>query len=151
MNNNLHFSREQMLVRATPKDKDDLFEQLVTLLVTAKPALDAETVLFRLFQREEQSATIVGEGVAMPHALIPGLQEELLAVATLKEPLSYGTPDESPVRLVFLLLGPGDRPGSHIKALSHLARQCSDPAFLASAAEARDADELWRALHRPTA
>jgi PTS system nitrogen regulatory IIA component len=142
----LHLTRDHVLVRSTATSKDDLFRQLVELLHGSSAALDPENVLFRLHQREQQAPTLVGHGVALPHALVPGLQRELLAVATLAEPLAYGTTPDQTVRVVFLLLGPGDRPGTHIKTLSKVARHCSDPVFLSNVFEAQDTDQLWAAL-----
>lgn len=146
MNDQLTFSRSQVLARVEVDTKDDLLQRMIDSLASEVPGLDPHTALYRLQQREAQSPTIVGRGVAFPHALVPGLQREVLGVATLAAPIVYGAPDDPEVWLVFMLLGPGDRPGPHLKALSAIARRCTDEAFLATAWEARTSEALWAVL-----
>lgn len=146
MNDTLVFSADLVLPRVHVQDRDELLHQMVGRLVEHVPALDPETAFFRLQQREAQAPTIVAPGVAFPHALVPGLQRECLCVATLQEPLAYGSKGDPDVRLVFLLLGPGDRPGSHLKTLAALARRCSEQEFLATAWEAPTAAALWKVV-----
>ncbi|GMV39763.1 MAG: hypothetical protein AMXMBFR64_14790 [Myxococcales bacterium] len=144
--NDLTVSRSQILARVQVDSKDELLQKMVDSLAAEVPGLDPHTAYYRLQQREAQSPTVVGRGVAFPHALVPGLQRELLCVATLADPLTYGDPDDPKVWLVFMLLGPGDRPGSHLRALSAIARRCTDDTFLATAMEARTPEALWAVL-----
>lgn len=146
MNDSFVFAPSLVLARIQVADRDGLLSRMVATLVEAVPALDPDTALFRLQQREAQAPTVVAPGVAFPHALVPGLQRECLCVATLREPLAYGGPDDPAVRLVFLLLGPGDRPGTHLKTLSALARRCSEQEFLATAWEAPTDAALWEVV-----
>lgn len=62
----------------------------------------------------------VGDGVALPHARLPGVQRPAAAFARLRKPLDFQAPDGRPCDLVYLLVGPdGEAP---LKALARAAR-----------------------------
>jgi activator of the mannose operon (transcriptional antiterminator) len=50
--------------------------------------------------REKMSATTIGSGIAIPHANAKFIKESAIAIATLKEPIEWGT---EKVSLVFML------------------------------------------------
>lgn len=72
--------------------------------------------------REESHTTCLGKGVAVPHAIVPGLSKALLLVATANPPVPFGPPESDPVDLFFVLLSPSGREGEHIKLLARICR-----------------------------
>ncbi len=50
--------------------------------------------------REKMSATNIGAGIAIPHANSKYIKQSAIAIATLKEPIEWGT---EKVSLVFML------------------------------------------------
>ena len=82
----------------------------------------AETAFQALMARERAHSTALGEGVAVPHAVIPALPDMLLLVATAKEPFQFGPPEVQEVDLLFTLLSPKGREAEHIKLLARICR-----------------------------
>ncbi|MGE3302548.1 MAG: PTS sugar transporter subunit IIA [Hyphomonadaceae bacterium] len=82
--------------------------------------LDAQAVCEAVLRRERLGPSGLGEGVALPHAQIAGLDRPLAAFGRLEQPADFRALDGRPADLVFLLISPGG-PG-HLKALAALAR-----------------------------
>lgn len=87
-------------------------------------------VLTALALREEAHTTALGEGVAVPHATLPDLEDVVLLVATADSPVPFGPPETEPVDLFFVLLSPPGREGEHIKILARICRLVRHPGVL---------------------
>ncbi len=116
--------------------------------------LKAGDVVERLTERERLGSTGFGNGVAIPHGKIAGLEHIVGLFVQLEKPVDFQAIDDMPVDLVFCLLSPPDAGAEHLKALALVSRWLRDPAFVAklrgagssdavlaviSAAQARDA------------
>jgi len=126
-----------------PKDRQELLSQLAQRISTQLVHIDSQTLLNCLLEREKKSSTGLEYGIAVPHAMLPGIQQTICSIARLDQPIEYETMDGSPVRLVFLLLSPPDSIATHIRILARIARLCSIPDFPQRMLEAKDARDLF--------
>ena len=78
-------------------------------------------------ERERLGSTGLGEGVAVPHCKIDGLDKVRGIFARLETPVDFDALDANPVDLVFLLLAPANATAAHLKALARVARLLRDP------------------------
>lgn len=128
------FGQETVLLDVSVQGKWELIERMVTLLCDAgllarNPGIDQKTVLDAVVQREKEMNTALGKGVALPHARIAGFQGVGMAVARLREPISYNGKDaDHHVWLVVLLVVPFEEPQLVLKLMALSARMVSDPA-----------------------
>ena len=92
--------------RASNKEQllQDLASRAATLL-----NLDAQTICNALRAREELGSTGLGDGFALPHARIEGLDRLFGMFTRLNRPIHFDSIDGKPVDLVFLLLIPAGR------------------------------------------
>ena len=58
----------------------------------------ADVIAEKLLERERAHPTVIGSGLAIPHATVPGLSEPVIGVALAGDPASYGPPGTDPVR-----------------------------------------------------
>lgn len=72
-------------------------------------------------ERERQLATDVGNGVAVPHARVPFLTRPLIVFGRSSQGIQYGGHSTEPVRLIFLLASPAERPNVQVFLLGQLA------------------------------
>lgn len=110
-------------LRASDKRRllDDLAQKAgQALSVPTKLISDALTA------REELGSTGMGEGIAIPHARLPEIRTLFGLVATLRSPIEFGSVDDRPVDLVFLLLLPTGSTGTHLGALAAVSRRFRD-------------------------
>jgi len=101
--------------------KTELFETLGALLNRAEPDLSRKTILSALLEREHLGGTGIGQGVAIPHGRVPGLDRFVGAFVTLAQAMDYHAIDGKPVTMVFALLVPEQAVQEHLLILSRLA------------------------------
>jgi len=104
------------------------------------------TILAALRHRESLGSTALGQGVALPHARIDGLDVPAAAFVRLRSPLELGAPDGRPVLFVLGLLLPASSPQRQLRLLADVATHFSDFEFRARMARAHDVDAAWRLL-----
>jgi len=94
----------------------------------------------KLLERERQHSTVMGAGLAIPHATVPGLRDPVIGVALARDPILFGPPDTDPVRVFVVLLSPPGREREHVKILARICRLMRHEGFL-DQLEAADNDE----------
>ena len=120
-------------------DKEALINGVVNLLRGAPEVRDLDGLRADVFAREAVMSTGVGKGLALPHARTRAVSDTVAAFAVTAEPVDYQALDGEPVRLVFLLCGPDEVRGTHIKLLSRISRLMNDDDFRARLRDAPDA------------
>ncbi len=85
-------------------------------------SLDSQTVTMALLDREHLGPTGVGQGIALPHARIPGLERVCGVFLKLETPLNYNSLDGQPVDLIFALFAPEEAGVAHLQALALVSR-----------------------------
>ena len=85
--------------------------------------LEVQAILDPIMAREALGSTGIGEGVAVPHARIAGLDHFFALFARLERPINFDAVDAQPVDLVFFLLIPAKAHEEHLTALACIARR----------------------------
>lgn len=120
-------------------------ERLAQLLADATGAPPGD-VLAALLAREEAGITGFGDGTAVPHGRLAGLNRVAAAVLRLAQPVDWGAVDGLPVDLVVGLIGPEEAGAEPLKALALVSRSLRDRALVAKMRGAEDAAALWALL-----
>jgi len=102
----------------------------------AANGLEPAPVLEALLEREKLGTTGIGDGLAIPHAKLEGLDRMVGVFARLETPISFDALDDEPVDLVFLLLAPTTAAADHLKALARVARVFRDSELCAALRQA---------------
>ncbi|MCT8158512.1 PTS sugar transporter subunit IIA [Pseudoruegeria sp. SHC-113] len=84
-----------------------------------------------LLERESLGPTGVGNGIALPHARMDGIEHVVGVFLKMDKPLDFESVDRKPVDLVFALFAPVDSGVEHLKALALVSRTMRDPAICA--------------------
>ena len=103
-------------------DKKDVLVELAKLSAEAYPNLSSDQVLQVLLEREKLGSTGVGNGVAIPHGKIPGLNTIIAVFGRSKKGIEFQSHDQKPALLFFVLLAPENVVGIHLQALARLSR-----------------------------
>ncbi len=122
------------------------FELLIEKICGVHISLDGEFVHECLLKREEKYPTGLEGGIAVPHALVPSLQQPICLVARLQKPIDYATMDGSLVHTIFLLLSPLESLTTHLRILARIARLCSLPDMREAMLKAKDARDLYETI-----
>lgn len=108
--------------------------------------LDKTMIVERLGAREKLGSTGFGQGIAIPHAKLEGLDQPVGAFLRLDKPVNFAAVDDLPVDLVFALLSPTTGGAIHLKTLARVSRALRDAAFVAKLRGAGSADALFALL-----
>jgi len=106
----------------TSSNKVAVLAELVDLLRRVQPELDATELLAVLLEREELGSTGIGDGIAIPHGKLKGIERLLMAFGRKQEGIDFDSMDNRPARLFFLLLAPESEATLHLKALARISK-----------------------------
>jgi PTS system nitrogen regulatory IIA component len=113
--------------------------------------LHERTIFEVLLERERLGTTGVGNGIAIPHGKLAGLDRLYGLFARLETPVDFDAIDEQPVDLIFLLLAPETAGADHLKALARVSRLLRDRTVCEKLRGADRADALYAVLTQPPA
>lgn len=99
-----------------------------------------------LLERERLGTTGVGNGIAIPHGRLPGLDKLYGLFARVERPIDFDSIDEMPVDLIFLLLAPESAGADHLKALARVSRLLRDKGVCEKLRGAESADAIYALL-----
>jgi len=135
---------EQLIIPALRgKSKKQILEELVKYLASNKKNIDSEELLRVLIEREKLGSTGIGEGIAIPHGKLNGLDNIFLVFGVSNKGIDFESIDGKPVNLIFLLVAPTNSAGVHLKALARLSRLLKDKKFRQQLLDAADARSLY--------
>jgi Kef-type K+ transport system membrane component KefB/mannitol/fructose-specific phosphotransferase system IIA component (Ntr-type) len=106
-----------------------------------------------VLDREATASTGLGDEVAVPHAIIAGLDRPMLALGFAPAGVDFNAPDGQPARIVFLLLMPPRAHDQEVRILAQIAHAVIEPAARARLLEAKSMVEVLALVseHRPRA
>ncbi len=105
-----------------PAEKEATIEYLLDLVVESGRVDDRQVALDALLAREEETTTGVGMGIGIPHAKTEAVDRPSLAFARSEEGVDFGSMDDEPATLIFLILVPEAGSEDHLEILSSLSR-----------------------------
>lgn len=116
-----------------------------------KLRVEERTIFEAVMQREQLGSTGVGEGVAIPHARIKGLDAPVGALLRLSEGVDFDAVDERPCDLIFMLLAPDTAGADHLRALAQVSRAFRRVEVRDQLRTAQDSDAIHQVLCRESA
>ncbi|MDR2727959.1 MAG: PTS sugar transporter subunit IIA [Chitinispirillales bacterium] len=123
--------------------KEQVFEELAELIVKSVPGITIETILEHVRERESLVSTRITETLAIPHAWIPEFSGTVAAVGLSRGGIIYDAHDNTPVKLVVLIVGDGK---NHLQALSWAAERLDDEERMNAIMSAGSSAKLYSIL-----
>ena len=118
-------------------------EEIAGWLASCHPHLDKKKVMDVLADREKISTTAIGEGVAIPHGKLAGVDRVLGVFARSPEGVDFASLDAEPTHLFFALIAPENAAADHLKALARISRLLKEPGFRRRLMAANTQQELY--------
>jgi nitrogen PTS system EIIA component len=128
------------------RDKNAALQEMAEGLVSYHRQLDKQKVLAVLLDREKISTTAIGEGVAIPHGKLPGVDRVMGMFARSPEGVDFASLDGGPTHLFFVLIAPENAAADHLKALARISRLLKDEAFRRRLMEGQTGQELFNII-----
>lgn len=108
-------------------------------------------IFSRLLERERLGSTGLGQGFAVPHARLEGLDRIHACFLKLDQPIPFDAADQEPVDLVFVLFVPEDSTEEHLQVLASLAKIFSQPQVANAIRQSHSSDEIIETLSKAEA
>jgi len=132
-------------------NKVDIIKELATLHEKTGVLNDYDGYVKALMEREDQSSTGIGEGIAIPHAKTEFVKEPALAMGRKPEGIDYDSLDGEPATLFFMIAAPDGANNTHIETLARLSQLLLDDDFKAALENAKTADEVLDIINKAEA
>ena len=145
------FTPDDIQTISSDKTKAEVFELLLNQLISSntgdnfEPGLE-NSFLDKVLQRDKQSNTALGHGIAFPHARIEGLNRPAIAMGLIKDGINFNAPDGQDVKLVFLFLFPANRHDLGVKIQAVFARFLMQNDCITKILTAASKDEVYQLI-----
>jgi PTS system nitrogen regulatory IIA component len=143
--------RDAVILNLDVRTKREALEEMSAALAKVEPQIEADRLLEVLLEREALQSTGIGEGVAIPHGKMAGLDRLVASFARSPEGIDFESIDGRPTQHFFLLVVPEHSGGQYLKALARISRFFRDAAFRQQLVEAESLEDVVRAIEEEDA
>jgi PTS system nitrogen regulatory IIA component len=120
--------------------------ELVEILKNTGKIEKSDDIINIVLEREKLGSTGIG-GVAIPHGKTPLLHNQIGALGISHRGIEFNSLDGELVHIIFLLIGPVEIAGQHLKALSIILRLFNDKFLIQAIKKAETAEEVVKIIH----
>ncbi|EKS20785.1 PTS system, Fru family, IIC component [Streptococcus sp. F0442] len=122
-------NKNVMLFDLQATDKEGVINEMVQSLVDNGVVTDFETFKTGIMNREAQTSTGLGDGIAMPHSKNEAVKEATVLFAKSNKGVDYASLDGQPTDLFFMIAAPEGANDTHLAALAELSKYLMKPGF----------------------
>jgi PTS system nitrogen regulatory IIA component len=137
-------SQDMVLPDLRGTTKPEILHELAQSFTSQFPNLSADAVAAVLNERERLGSTAIGDGIAIPHGKIRGVNRIVGAFGRHKKGVDFDSLDGKPTHLFFVLIAPEESTSLHLKALARVSRLFRDNAFRERLETAETAEDLYK-------
>ncbi|MCA6071946.1 MAG: PTS sugar transporter subunit IIA [Endomicrobium sp.] len=144
-------SRDAIVTDLKATDKKSAIIELVDVLKNTKKVKKTEEVINVVLEREKLGSTGIGQGVAIPHGKTDVLQEQVGVLGISRKGIEFNSLDGEIVHIIFLLVGPVEVTGQHLKALSRISRLFKDKFLRQAIRDATTTEDVVKIIQQDEA
>ena len=139
-------NKNVMLFDLQATDKEGVINEMVQSLVDNGVVTDFETFKTGIMNREAQTSTGLGDGIAMPHSKNEAVKEATVLFAKSNKGVDYASLDGQPTDLFFMIAAPEGANDTHLAALAELSKYLMKPGFANKLRQASTPDQVITAF-----
>ena len=139
-------NKNVMLFDLQATDKEGVINEMVQSLVDNGVVTDFETFKTGIMNREAQTSTGLGDGIAMPHSKNEAVKEATVLFAKSNKGVDYASLDGQPTDLFFMIAAPEGANDTHLSALAELSKYLMKPGFADKLRQASTPDQVIAAF-----
>ncbi|MGQ7484413.1 PTS fructose transporter subunit IIABC [Streptococcus suis] len=121
--------KDVMLLDLQATSKEAVIDEMIASLVDKGYVTDFEVFKTGIMNREAQTTTGLGDGIAMPHAKNAAVKEATVLFAKSNKGVDYASLDGQPTDLFFMIAAPEGANDTHLAALAELSKYLMKPGF----------------------
>lgn len=117
------FSKECMILNLKATSKQQVLEELTSVLAKNNKIENEKSFLEVVLKRENECSTGIGMGIAIPHGKSDLVKETAIVFGRSEQGIDYDSIDEEPAFFFFLIAVQTEASNLHLKALSDISRK----------------------------
>ncbi|MEI4329671.1 fructose-specific PTS transporter subunit EIIC [Streptococcus suis] len=121
--------KDVMLLDLQATSKEVVIDEMIASLVDKGYVTDFDVFKTGIMNREAQTTTGLGDGIAMPHAKNAAVKEATVLFAKSNKGVDYASLDGQPTDLFFMIAAPEGANDTHLAALAELSKYLMKPGF----------------------
>ena len=134
--------KDVMILDLKATSKEAAIDEMITSLVEHGVVTDFDTFKQGIMNREAQTSTGLGDGIAMPHSKNAAVKEATVLFAKSAAGVDYEALDGQPTYLFFMIAAPDGANDTHLAALAELSKYLLKDGFADQLRQVTSADEV---------
>lgn len=126
--------------------KKRILETISQIASSQLSDIDEGVILTSLLAREKMGSTGIGNGIALPHGRLPGIEKVIAVLVTSKPAIAFDAIDNNPVDIFFALIVPENQAQGHLQTLATIAGKLSDKEVVKALRKAEDNQQLFASI-----
>lgn len=139
-------NKNVMLFDLQATDKEGVINEMIQSLVDNGVVTDFDTFKAGIMNREAQTSTGLGDGIAMPHSKNEAVKEATVLFAKSNKGVDYASLDGQPTDLFFMIAAPEGANDTHLAALAELSKYLMKQGFADKLRQANTPDQVIAAF-----
>lgn len=140
-----YITADTILTNLQATDKKGVIDEL-TEPVAALTGLEQRNIVRVLIERERLGSTGIGDGIAIPHGKINGIESLVLGFGLSRNGVNFDALDGKPAYIFFLLLSADDSTGLHLRVLARISKLLRDKDFKEKLMRVHNAQQVMDVL-----
>lgn len=141
------FERQNMFLALDASDQKGVLSELAKKAKLLGAITNEAYLVNDYLNREQESTTGFGNGVAIPHAKSNNVVRPIILFARLSQPVEWNSLDGKPVDTVISILVPAESSNVHLKLLAALSRQLVHQDFIETL-KSGNSDEVFEKISK---
>jgi len=137
---------ETKIIDIQSNDKKKALNELLEVICKDDKITNEKTFKKEIFKREKLMSTGIGYGIAIPHARHRSVKDFVMAIGRKKEGLEYGSIDDKPVKLIFMIGASDTQDKDYIKVLSRLVLRLKNQDFVDKMLSVEDPSVIYEII-----
>ncbi|MBU5265453.1 PTS fructose transporter subunit IIABC [Virgibacillus proomii] len=142
---------ETILLDLKASSKEEAIDELINQLDRSGRLMDKAAFREAILQREQQSTTGIGDGIAIPHAKSHAVKTPSIAFGRSASGIDYDSLDGKPAHLFFMIAASEGANNEHLQALSRLSTLLMDEQFRSKLVNASNVAQILEAVNQKEA
>ncbi len=115
-----YLTEDSIILDCDSKSQKNALE-IISNKMSKLTSTNKDEIFEKLYEREKLGTTAFGNGIAIPHARIEGIDDAKIIILKLNQAIDFNSTDNIKVDIIISLLVPKDSNDVHIKLLSSIA------------------------------
>ena len=142
---NIKLDDSHISINDDSKSKKSILEK-ASIILSTTTGINKDILFKKLYEREKLGSTSMGNGVALPHARVEGIEHPFVSVVILENAIDFDNVDDLDVDIVLCLIVPNEKSDNHLELLASLSEVLDQISIRRTLRKARNSEQIINCL-----